>query len=423
LAAVKLDSKTSRLKLEPQRKPYYYALDEGYHLGYRRLKNVPGAAANAGRWVIRRYVGDNAYKMEAFAWADDVEEANGETVLTFSQAKARCRDLIKEQFEGSQEGRQAISVLNAVEEYLKGRSIDPRSRLTRYVLADAIANESLRNLTADMLREWRGRLPKALAPATVRRICNDFRAALNDAARKHRRIMPLSLPVAIKDGFHSKDPVSSNPRDKQVLDDNEIRQIIKAAWLIDAERKWDGDLARVVTGLAATGTRFSQLIRMTVGDVQIELKRLMVPVSRKGRGAKSAEQIAVRVGEDVIATLSPALTGRKKTAPLFERWRSKQVSREIEPTSWVRDRRGPWQSAAELTRPWKEIVLRAELPEETIPYCLRHSSIVRGLRAGLPIRLVAALHDTSTAMIEKHYAAFIVDALDELAAKAIVPLT
>jgi hypothetical protein len=43
-------------------------------------------------------------------------------------------------------------------------------------------------------------------------------------------------------------------------------------------------------------------------------------------------------------------------------------------------------------------------------YALRHSSIVRGLKANLPIRLVAALHDTSVEMIEKHYSAFIVDA-------------
>jgi site-specific recombinase XerD len=63
------------------------------------------------------------------------------------------------------------------------------------------------------------------------------------------------------------------------------------------------------------------------------------------------------------------------------------------------------------------------LDSSIIPYALRHSSIVRGLRAGLPIRLVAALHDTSVEMIEKHYSAFIVDAMDELAAKAIVPLT
>jgi hypothetical protein len=57
-----------------------------------------------------------------------------------------------------------------------------------------------------------------------------------------------------------------------------------------------------------------------------------------------------------------------------------------------------------------------------VPYAFRHSSIVRGLRAGLPVRLVAVLHDTSSAMIEKHYSAYIIDAMDELAARAVVPL-
>ena len=56
-------------------------------------------------------------------------------------------------------------------------------------------------------------------------------------------------------------------------------------------------------------------------------------------------------------------------------------------------------------------------------YALRHSSIVRGLRAGLPIRLVAALHDTSSAMIEAHYAAYIVDVTEDLARRASLSLT
>jgi hypothetical protein len=59
---------------------------------------------------------------------------------------------------------------------------------------------------------------------------------------------------------------------------------------------------------------------------------------------------------------------------------------------------------------------------DVIPYALRHSSIVRGIRAGLPIRLVAALHDTSVVMIERHYSRWITDGLDELAARAVVPL-
>ena len=42
-------------------------------------------------------------------------------------------------------------------------------------------------------------------------------------------------------------------------------------------------------------------------------------------------------------------------------------------------------------------------------YCLRHSSIVRMLLRNVPIRLVASLHNTSVAMIEKHYSRYITE--------------
>ncbi|MDI4664523.1 site-specific integrase, partial [Xanthobacter autotrophicus] len=181
---------------------------------------------------------------------------------------------------------------------------------------------------------------------------------------------------------------------------------------------WEGDLGRLVLVLAATGARFSQVARMTVADVQSAQLRLMVPTSRKGKGQKVAK-IGVPVGEDVIGALRPAVAGRVGSATLLERWRHKQVT----PTKWERVGRGPWGYSAEFSAPWRAITARAELPAGVVPYALRHSSIVRGLREMLPVRLVAALHDTSSAMIEAHYSAFIVSALDELAAKAVVPLT
>ena len=42
-------------------------------------------------------------------------------------------------------------------------------------------------------------------------------------------------------------------------------------------------------------------------------------------------------------------------------------------------------------------------------YCLRHSSIVRMLLRNVPIRLAASLHNTSVAMIEKHYSRYITE--------------
>ncbi len=75
-----------------------------------------------------------------------------------------------------------------------------------------------------------------------------------------------------------------------------------------------------------------------------------------------------------------------------------------------------------MQRPWRKTLESAGVPYVK-PYALRHSSIVRMLRKGIPVRIVAGLHDTSVAMIEKHYSAYILDMADELARQAIVSLT
>lgn len=203
-------------------------------------------------------------------------------------------------------------------------------------------------------------------------------------------------------------------RDNQILTDAQVGKVIRASREVDQDEEWDGDLFRLVVVLAATGARFSQAARLRVGDCQPT--RLLVPKSRKGRG-KSGGSVPVPVGQDVIDALRPVLN-RPNDAPLLERWRHKQVPGGIE---WHRAGRGAWQSASELLRPWAAIRERAKLPD-VVAYSLRHSSIVRGLKANLPIRLVAAMHDTSVAMIERHYSRWIAHGLEELAAAAVVPL-
>jgi integrase len=123
------------------------------------------------------------------------------------------------------------------------------------------------------------------------------------------------------------------------------------------------------------------------------------------------------VGDDVIEVLLPAIAGRPSDAPLFERWIHEQEPGGI---AWKKSERGPWKRG-QLARPWKAIRERAGMPE-VIPYALRHSSIVRGLRKGLPIQQVAKLHNTSVKMIERHYAKYIATALEDLARAAVVSL-
>jgi hypothetical protein len=62
-------------------------------------------------------------------------------------------------------------------------------------------------------------------------------------------------------------------------------------------------------------------------------------------------------------------------------------------------------------------------PDVITPYALRHSSIVRMLLRGLPVSLVASLHDTSETEIHKHYGRYITDVSDTIARGAMLDLS
>jgi len=420
-----MSTRNARAKLKPG--IYWRSIDADTQLGYRK-------SLRTGKWSVRWRVG-KGYKQGPLATADDAIDADGDTTLTFAQAESAARHHVRERRadEALKAAGPLLTVQMAIGEYVSerearenpspgretGKKRDTRSRLHRYVLSDQqLGEQTVGKLTAERLAEWRNGLPEKLAPATRVRLASDFKAALNRAARVHRNKLPADIVVTIKHGFATDHAEAPQAREAQVLADTDVRRIVAAAANVDSAGAWEGDLARMVILLAATGARFSQLKRMTVADVQVAQKRVMIPASKKGRGTKRISKIAVRIGEDVLSALRPLTAGRKGTDTLLIRPRWKQ----LKPTVWTKISREAWSSASELTRPWRAIIAIAELPTDIVPYALRHSSIVRGLGAGLPVRLVAALHDTSSAMIERHYSAYIVDAMDELASKAIVPL-
>ena len=59
---------------------------------------------------------------------------------------------------------------------------------------------------------------------------------------------------------------------------------------------------------------------------------------------------------------------------------------------------------------------------EVTAYALRHSSIVRQLLAGVPVRVVAHAHDTSVLMLERTYSRYISDHSDVLTRRALLDL-
>ncbi|SFI65264.1 Site-specific recombinase XerD [Phyllobacterium sp. CL33Tsu] len=399
---------------------HWRSIDPEIHLGYRK-------GIRAGRWLVRWYSGEGKYQQATLGTADDVI---AEGTLSYASAeKAARKHVTAARLEArAKAGGPLMTVALAVEQYVEMRDAtdtkragrktrsNASQRLGKHVTGTPLSAVALHALTEQDLKAWRTGLSE-MKTATENRLISDLKAALNAAWQNNRNRLRSDTPTIIKYGLKAAQVHGDGEeiaRENQILTDAEVGRLIKAAQIVDNGRNWDGDLYRIVLLLAATGARFSQLVRLRVADVQES--RLMVPTSNKGRGTR-ASRIAVPVGKDVLQALVTATQGRAGEELLLMRWRHKQRAGSIE---WARDTRGPWQPT-ELTPPWQEIRRIAEMAD-VIPYALRHSSIVRGIRANLPIRLVAALHDTSVQMIEKHYARWIVDGLDELAARAIVPL-
>ncbi|WP_144186410.1 tyrosine-type recombinase/integrase [Elioraea rosea] len=425
----KLDTEAARLRLKPRKKPYYRLIAAGLHLGYyagEQKARDGGDRVRRGVWIARRYLGDGAYETERLALADDRSPADGQQVMTFAQAQeaARTWDQKHRAAPGTAPLPSVRDALAAYSDTRKQRAAragkDAEARLERHVPADdPLAALPLDKVSAEALAAWRSRRLSALKPATANRLMNDLRAALNGAGRLHRRNLPTGFELEIREGL--KGIADATTARKQILNDADVRRVLEGAMAIDPE----GDFGRLVLVLAGTGCRFGQAAKLTVADVQVAQARIMVPASAKGRAGRSKPPIAIPVGSDVIDALRPAMAGRGGHEPLLMRWLHKRAP--VTPQNagrieWIRDRREPWRVGADMARPWDEAIAAARLPAGIVPYALRHTSIVRALTKGLPLRLVAAMHDTSVAMIEKHYAAYIVDATEELMRNAITPL-
>mgnify|MGYP001129901950 CR=1 FL=1 len=396
-------------------------------LGYRKPAKGPGT------WIAKVVV-DGSRTEEKIAIADDDGAPSGS--LNYKSAVIAAIGWSNRQYAALEarrdQGRIGPTVRSAVAAYVEARTKRSRregknasGRLARHVLADKdFADTPLSKLRSSTIEGWRSRLNvaetgallpgerklKPIAPATVNRLLNDVRAALNAAVEAHRRELPANLTSEIKVGTRAEH-VTDEAR-RQLLTDAQIRATVGAAFHVDA------DFGRLVLLAAATGARYSQLVALTVRDFQVAAKRLMMSGARKGRAARPRPPVAVPLADEVVVKMEPATANRAPDDPLLLRW----AYRNVGPFKWERDHRRAWGPAYEIDRYWAAVVEQAELPQGTIMYALRHTSIVRQLRAGLPVRLVASLHDTSTEMIEKHYSAFIVDMSEDLARRALLTI-
>jgi hypothetical protein len=179
-----LESRSARLKLKIRRRPYSGpSLARGISLMYRRNKTN-------GTWVLKSSDGHGAYWTKGFALADDFEDSDGKTVLTFYQAQDAAKKLARGE-DGSAETA-PITLDIALKDYkrdLEARSANPyNAEHPRLHLSGVLLSKPVALLTATELKKWRDGLLGRMKPSTINRTCRCICAALALAAQHDDRI-------------------------------------------------------------------------------------------------------------------------------------------------------------------------------------------------------------------------------------------
>jgi len=226
---------------------------------------------------------------------------------------------------------------------------------------------------------------RGLKPVSADRVARVFKAALNLAAGDDPRIVNAN---AWKQGL-KRLPDGETARNV-ILSDQVVSAVVHACYD-------DGhELGVFVEALACTGSRESQVLRVDVADLQDERAdpRVMMPSSRKGRNRK-IQRKPLPIPPRLAVVLRQAASGRAPHSRLFDK---------------IRD----------LSKRFRAAIKHMNLDPKTTPYALRHSSIVRMLLNGVPVRVVASHHDTSIEMIEKHYSSHITEVSDSLTRRTLL---
>ncbi|MCK1709008.1 MULTISPECIES: site-specific integrase [unclassified Bradyrhizobium] len=313
--------------------------------------------------------------LRRFGLADDHEDANGESVMTYWEALDHAKSLARAGEGNSEQPVSVAETINAYEADLEARGGRKyNATQLRLHLTDALKSKAVALLTERELRDWRAGLVKAgLKPSSADRIGRSLKAALALASRSDKRI---TNAAAWKNGL------------KKLLDVEVARNVIlpdqTVAALVSGSYDEDRDFGLLIDVLAETGARESQVFKLTPADLQDHLTapRLMMPTSRKGKNRK-IEYRPLPISPRLAKALRKQAAGRAAHALLFEKmWNLATTFRPVVEHLGLGPRRDALCTAAQLHRPTTS--------------------------EGVPTRVVAAHHDTSVAMIEKNYSRYII---------------
>ncbi len=149
---VRVNTKTALQQLAQRAEPYWHMISQGCALGFRKGKR-------SGSWVARFRDDRGKQHYRALGTADDTVEADGTSILSFSQALDKARAFFGKNFHKLKASGQ-YTVTDALQDYFlsrehrgsKGIRADKYAAAARII--PALGDIPLAKLTSRRLRGW-----------------------------------------------------------------------------------------------------------------------------------------------------------------------------------------------------------------------------------------------------------------------------
>ena len=388
----KLESRTARATLKASPKPYFRAIDEGLHLGYRK-------GQTSGKWVMRSYLGDGTYRVEAVAIADDTLDADGAEILTFAQAQAIARQRFIESrrvASGLPAKAGPFTVADCMSDYLtwlennRKSARDARSRSDALIIP-TLGDKECSKLTTKMLRDWRDTIastpPRIRSKKGKQKFRNTEGEDPAELQRKRRasanRVLTI-LKAALNYAWRTERKISSDDAWRALqpfggADAARIRylQIAEARRLINA---CPTDFRNLVKAALQTGCRYSELAALRVIDFNANTNTLQIRTSKSGKGRH------VVLTEEGVALFKELAKGRAGDARMLTK---------ADGSAWLPNHQ---------SRPMADACRNGKITPAAGFHCLRHTYASLSIMNGAPLMVVARnLGHADTRMVEKHY--------------------
>ncbi len=384
----RLESPTARARLKRGRQPHWQALIEGRaHLGYQCWKGQP-----AGRWLLRRYIGNERYRVEALGRADDNAAANNDDVLDFVQAKTKALTKVAApNGNGKVECKTVRQALKLYIDYLRdqGKSVsDVESRSAAHIVPE-LGDLVIAELTTDTLRKWLATMASAPAQKRPKNKTPQYRDAPDgdDAVRARQasanRVLTM-LKAALNFAYDSGHVVNRDAWGRKLkpfrgVDAARIHylEIAAAQRLINAS---DVEFRPLICGALETGMRYSELARLEVHDFNIDAGTIAM---RKSKSGKPRHVVLTPEGAEFFRQHCAGLSGNEL------------MFRHTDGSRWDK---------SEQARPMRDACAHGKIKPRVSFHALRHTWASHAVMNGTPLLVVAKnLGHRDTRMVERHY--------------------